>query len=226
MAATLQSLYELLVSMRTEQAAFQAAVTAKLDAIQAAQAAAPPRRPRSTAATTTHVGTDAVNGQSDTSDKPAANTILYIKAMHAKDPSFWSRKMTPGNYEAMEAKHADAIKDIANEVDRRKKLSELIWKELGELATKSKHKQTKDFALDLQDHLRKEWKDAKTAWEEAHPKVTSSAASTSTVLVPDMPVLNQTVAQPQTLTNEIQVPSLVTPLNLSLSMLNPAALHQ
>jgi hypothetical protein len=93
---------------------------------------------------------------------------------------------------------------------------------LNGLANTSVHVGTKEFASKLVEHLRKEWKEEKTAYEASHPK--PETAGQAQVLVPDLPVLNQTVSQlPSTTLADPN--SLVTPFNLSLSLGNGAVIH-
>jgi hypothetical protein len=229
MAATLESVQSLLLQVlaegraqREENKALReevASLKAQLTANQVAQASSTARKTRSSTTTSTHIGTDATTGQASQAPKFPSNTVLWVKDKAANDPNFLPQKMTPGNYNSMEAKHADKLKDITSESDRRKRLAEIIWKELNELAEKSIHAETKEFATKLIEHLRKEWKDEKLAHEAQHPKAAPQA--TSGVLVPDLAVMN---APAMTLTAPADQFSLVTPLNLSLSLVSPVTL--
>lgn len=215
MTATLESLQALLLQILANQEEGTVRwnqVNAKLDSVQLACTTA--RKPR-TAAQVTHVGTEAVLGQVSQTSKFPSNTVLWLKEKVASDADFLPRKMTQENYDLMVSKKAAEVKDVTNDVERRKKLAGLIWTELNNLANTSVHVGTKDFASKLVEHLRKEWKDEKTAFEASHPK--QETVGQSQVLVPDLPVLNQTSVQLPS-TTLADTSSLVTPFNLSLSL--------
>jgi len=87
-----------------------------------------------------------------------SNTIVWLEAKVCDDAKFFPSLIGLGNYENFKIKYQNELVDCADESDERVTLIRPIWKDLGALADNSPHPQTKDFAINIINYLRQQWK--------------------------------------------------------------------
>ena len=187
--------------------------------LSAMQAAAAAKATRSKSGATTHVGVTA-NGQAKV--KFPNNTILWLKDKVITDPSYLPSKLSQRNYDNFANKHLPEFKD-KSPTDQQKLLAEKIWRELQTLSESSSDQQSKNFASNIVDQLKKEWKAEKTAAEDKE-KLTAGQTPllTNGAIVADAPVLQlpQQVSAPQQ--SSLLMPAaqtLVTPVGIQLPLM-------
>jgi hypothetical protein len=210
----------------------------KIASLQAAQSA--PRTSRKSATvTSTPAGVDATTGQPV--EKFPSNTILWLKKKAAENPKFLPSILSQPNYDAIEKKHAKELEGLT-EVERAKKMAQKVWTELGELAEKASHVETRDHSAKLIKFFKDTWTAEKNAYKAANPTVAAPptapgvATQQGGVLVPDTPVFVQPLVATPSITlqpfavPEVQAAPVAYPQPpvlqpVTLSMLSPVTLN-
>ena len=170
----------------------------KIAALQVAQTTSRPRK--TTTAGSTPAAVDAQTGQPV--EKFPSNTILWLKKKAAEDPSFLPGIVSQTNYNAIETKHAADLAGLAD-VERRKKMAQKVWTELGELAEKSSNVQTRDHSAKLIKWFKDTWTTERNAFKAANPVPLVAPVSGSVnggTLIPDTPVFTQPLLTAPTVT--------------------------
>lgn len=183
------------------------ALTNLVTSLQLTQSA--PRTRKPTTAGSTAAGIDAQTGQP--TEKFPANTILWLKKKAAENPRFLPDVLSEANYKAIEAKHATELAGLSD-VDRRRKMAQKVWVDLGELAERATHVETRDHALKLMKWLKDSWTAEKNAFKNSVPTVNV----TTETLVADAPIFTQPL---------VSAPSVVLPTHDNSSLQSLSLQH-
>lgn len=197
-----QSQRELIVSLQTA-----------VQALQAMQSA--PRATRKSANnSSTPAGVDPATGQ--TTEKPPTNTVSFLKKKAVEDPNYLPSIITQTNYDNIEHKYASELVGLS-EVDKRKKMAQKVWTELGKLTEQAPTQSGRDSAVRLLKYFKDSWTKEKSSAptdKAAAPASSTANGVTNGVTVPELTTFTQpllatpTIAlQPFTVADTLKPPT-------------------